>query len=96
MIDHDSVCDIVHQGHQEDQDDQSKEKNVVCFSDAVVKPSAVMIKAIDAAVAGTAMLRTIRYVCVADFALEIVIRAVEDTPLTKSIRIKNKFNEKTR
>lgn len=54
------VCDIVHQGHGENTDDQSEEGHVILLAYAVVEPLTMVVKPIYTSIADTTVLRLLR------------------------------------
>ena len=86
IVDHKAVRDVVHQRHEEHQHYQSEEEFVVRTSNAVVEPAAVVVEFVDAAVAASAMLRSVVHVRLADLTLKLIIAPVEMAPSSNQAR----------
>lgn len=61
------------ESNEKDHYDQAEEELVVSFSDAIVEPTAVMVKVINTPVASAAMLRSLTDMSFANVALVLII-----------------------
>ena len=77
VVQHNDIGDVVHEAHEEDEDDQGEEFFVVLFAYTIVEPFAVVVEAMDTAVACTAVLGVLEHESLADLTLKLVVSAVE-------------------
>ena len=53
LVQYDKICDSMHAGHEEEQNDKSEEGDVVLGANAGIQPSTVVIKSVHTAIANT-------------------------------------------
>lgn len=83
VVHDEDIGQVVHQGEAEDHDDQAEEELVVSPADAVIEPAAVVVELVDTSVACAAVLGSVGDMRLANLALVLVLRAVEDAAKTR-------------
>ena len=53
LVQYDKICDSMHASHEEEQNDESKEGDVVLGANAGIQPSTVVIESVHTAIANT-------------------------------------------
>ena len=78
IVDNENVCDVVYERKEKDIDYQTEKEVVVSLSDAVVQPAAVVVKVINAAIAGSTVLCRVENMRLANITLVLILRPVKD------------------
>ena len=81
VVDDSDVGQIMQESNEKDHYDQAEEELVISFTDAIVEPSAVMVKVINTPVASAAMLRSLTDMCLANIAFVLIIWTIEYLPI---------------
>jgi hypothetical protein len=74
------IGSIVQTTHEEKAANHSEKVGIVLFSDAIIKPSAMVVEAVDAPVALAAVLGVVKHMGFAHLAEELVVGVVEVDP----------------
>lgn len=77
IVDYEDVRDVVDQGKEENGYDESEEELVVSLADAIIEPAAMMIEVVDAAIAGSTVLRCVVHMRFANVTFELEASTVE-------------------